>query len=273
MSVGSGIDFVGPMTSGPSRASGCKPWLPRTRFASNGMTSILYRNPNFFWASRAAIRNLLVKKKFARVIAGLSVDIHGAGKVGRVGVVLPVIVSEPGVRFGERDEVTGARMIEFQVSRFEDAGNAGHRLDRLPNRLLGLFVARVEVRELVIRNGEAGRFAGHQHFAVGAAPHGKQAGITQVSVKVNGSMDRHQTVLGNDDHVGIDVVGRSKNRLNALIHLDDASRILFGVSLKVVVKVWQVGKRDLRSLVPKNNGRWLRRSSGCRAVPHPGPKR
>src|SRR5204863_10024901 len=53
-----------------------------------------------------------VDEDLARVVAGLSVDVDGAGEVGGARVVEPVRVGEPGVGLGEEDEVSRVGMVE-----------------------------------------------------------------------------------------------------------------------------------------------------------------
>src|ERR1051325_8255574 len=48
---------------------------------------------------------LRVEEQLDRIIAGLAMDVDGAGEIGRERVIEPVVVSEPGILFGEGDEV------------------------------------------------------------------------------------------------------------------------------------------------------------------------
>ena len=56
-------------------------------------------------------------------------NVHGAGEVGGFFVVEPIVVGEPGVGFGDGDEVAGAFVVD-SVFHFalgvEDAFDAGN---------------------------------------------------------------------------------------------------------------------------------------------------
>ena len=55
-------------------------------------------------------------------------DIDGAGVIGRLAIIEPERIREPGIRLGEHDEVAGPRMIEADLGAFfagVDAIDAG----------------------------------------------------------------------------------------------------------------------------------------------------
>lgn len=55
-------------------------------------------------------RNGWIKEEFDRIVAGLAMDIDGAGKIRGDGIVKPVIISEPSVRRSNGNEVASVRM-------------------------------------------------------------------------------------------------------------------------------------------------------------------
>ena len=56
-----------------------------------------------------------VEEEFDRVVAGLAVNIDGAGEVGGLAVVEPVRVGEPGVGLGDQNELAGAWVVEVKL--------------------------------------------------------------------------------------------------------------------------------------------------------------
>ena len=56
-----------------------------------------------------------VEEELDGVVAGFAVDVDGAGVVGGAGVVEPEVVGEPGVGFGEADELAGAGVVEVAL--------------------------------------------------------------------------------------------------------------------------------------------------------------
>ena len=74
------------------------------------MTSNKPRRPSFFFSRNFAIRELRqlergIDEQLAGIVAGLAVDIDGAGVVGRERVVVPEVIGEPRVRLGDGDEI------------------------------------------------------------------------------------------------------------------------------------------------------------------------
>lgn len=102
-------------------------------------------------------RDFGVQEQFHRVVAGLAMDVHATGEIGRDRVVQPVIVGEPGAFGGDGDQVARARMVQAEFLFFLraqdgfDAGLAGEEVAR------GGFerrVVEIDVGDLVVRDGE-----------------------------------------------------------------------------------------------------------------------
>ena len=56
-----------------------------------------------------------VEEKFHGIITGLAMDIDATREIGRLGIVHPVIIGEPGIFVGEGYQVAGAGMVESEV--------------------------------------------------------------------------------------------------------------------------------------------------------------
>ena len=102
-------------TSGRVGPSGSRPCLPRThagRAAHAPSRSAARASCGQREAGARLGERSSGSKSNSRVVAGLAVDLDAAGEVGRAVVVEPVVVGEPRARLGDRDELTGARVVE-----------------------------------------------------------------------------------------------------------------------------------------------------------------
>src|SRR5262249_62150042 len=107
----------------------------------------------------AALRpeQVRVQKQLTRIVTGLAVDVHGAGVVGRVAVLRPEGVGEPGVRVRQGDHFAGPRLTEVQFGSFLAGANAtdtGQFLQDLNNSGHVGGVGDVDVRQLMVADGE-----------------------------------------------------------------------------------------------------------------------
>ena len=158
----SGYASWAPISNGPSITSSVgRPCEPRTSEASSGITSSSVRNPSARLASRVATASLgtegRVDEQFDRIVSRLAVDIDRAGKIGRPGVVQPMIPSEPRIVPGHGDEFPGSFVVEaggaFAVL-IEHAFHARQvTQQRVCLRDAGV-VAHVNVGDLMVGHGE-----------------------------------------------------------------------------------------------------------------------
>ncbi len=108
----------------------------------------------------------------ARVVAGLTVDVHGAGEVRGVAVVEPVVVAEPAPRLGDKHEVAGARMERLE-NMLDAVELAAQRLDPAEVRRVG----DVDMSHLVIGHSERPAGPGIEQLAAPLIANPEQPGL------------------------------------------------------------------------------------------------
>ena len=187
------------INSGPSTASRTgNPCEPLTRVASSGMTSSSMRKPSFgaeaSWRSSASAGQSGIEEQLGRVVAGLAVDVDGAGEVGGAGVVEPVVVREPRIRLGDRDELARARVVEV-ISRLPSSSStrrdAGRRFESAPTSASRDGRSRRRARPGGRRRRTPA--VARRRAARGRAPRGReQASFAQHAVEVHRARDRRR---------------------------------------------------------------------------------
>src|SRR5260370_34421100 len=70
--------------------------------------------------------DLWIKEKFNRVVARLTMDINGAGIIGCLDVVKPVVVGKPGIRLGYRNQIASPWVIDMRSSLALDVQHLGN---------------------------------------------------------------------------------------------------------------------------------------------------
>ncbi len=98
-----------------------------------------------------------IDEEFYGVVTGFAVDVDAAGEVGGDGVVEPVVVGEPGVFFGNGDEVAAAFVGDaggFLLLAVEDLGDAGEGGEGVADLGFDGGIVEVDVGDLVVGDGE-----------------------------------------------------------------------------------------------------------------------
>lgn len=136
-------------------------------------------------------------------------DVDGAGEIWCAAVIEPVVVGEPAAGFGDEDNVAAARMgdvvfrlvaaCEQEVDAMDIAEQPGVMIDIR-------FVSEVDVRNLVIGNGEGVAGAGVEQFEALFFAYGERAVITQQAVDGDGGIDRFDAVFAEQDHADVAVI-------------------------------------------------------------------
>src|SRR5262249_19576864 len=98
-----------------------------------------------------------VEKKLDRIVAGLAVNLDQTSEIRGAPVVEPIVVSEPCVGPGKGDEFTRARVIETEcmlLAPIKHALDTGQGSDRAPDWFDEVWIAHVNMRDLMIRHGK-----------------------------------------------------------------------------------------------------------------------
>ena len=99
-----------------------------------------------------------IEEELARVVARLAVDVDRPGEVGGKAVVEPVGIGEPGVGLRQDHELTGAGVVEAQLTSLfpgQHAVNARLLEEQFADRLESSARGDVNVGQLVIAHGAA----------------------------------------------------------------------------------------------------------------------
>ena len=143
----------------------------------------------------------LVEEQLAGVVAWLAVNVHGAGEVGSQAIVEPVRIGEPGIRFGQDDQLSRSGMIEadFRTLRpGQDTRGSGHLADLIGDGLNHLFLSDINVGKLMIAHGEGSTRKRVEHLAKGARPDRQQIGLPEQAVEQDRPADVTVAVLADD---------------------------------------------------------------------------
>ena len=84
-------------------------------------------------------------------------DVHGARKIRRAGVVEPIIISEPRIFLRHRNQIARARMVNARCDFLRLAQNLFHAGSFFQNLAHGFFqrrIVQINVRDLMIRHGK-----------------------------------------------------------------------------------------------------------------------
>jgi hypothetical protein len=139
------------------------------------MTSNLTRKPSFFGQQLAGHDEFRptpfrVEEQLAGVEAGFMMDRHAAGIIGGDPVVKPEGVSEPGVRLGQKNNLTAAGMIEVDVGPFFLAKHllhTGEGSQQIPHPGNVLGFAYIDMGQLMIHYGKGSGSVEIELFAKG----------------------------------------------------------------------------------------------------------
>ena len=241
---------------------------PAPATASSGITSNRVRKPSFFWSSRAIARPLGqdkvgVEEQLARVVAGLAMDVHGPGEVGRLAVVQPVGIGEPGVGLRQDDQLAGSRVVQAELSAFL----AGQRPARRP----GMAAISSRARCAIVGSGRRrrGPADGRRRRTPGCRTcrgsrrtgraGREQAGLAEDAVQIRtGRRDVAMAVLADDPDPRPDGRAASSNGAQAVVQLADEPGHVAARGaepLGVVIEVRQVDERQVGPLGLEHRGR------------------
>jgi hypothetical protein len=193
-----------------------------------------------------------VEEQLRRVVAGLAVDLDGPGVVGRPRVVEPVVVGEPGVGLGDRDQLAGALVVE---ARRPLAVLVQHLRDPVQGLEVGAHrrdvggVADVDVGDLVVGHGEGARGPRVQVLHAVLGVHLEPAPPAQQAVDVDRAGHPRDAVLADDQHGGAPgdaALGQLAGHPVDVGRRRGGLRAVGAVPLQVVVEVRQVDERQVR---------------------------
>src|SRR5262245_25139961 len=126
-----------------------------------------------------------IEKQLDGIVSGLPMDFDEAREVGRVAVIEPIVIGEPGVMACQCDEFAGAWMIEAECNLFstvKDAVDAGKCRHDATDLLDQARVRHIDVRDLMIAHRERVRLTRVEQFAAALAAHAQQPGLAQRAV-------------------------------------------------------------------------------------------
>ena len=217
-----------------------------------------------------------IEAQLGRVIAGLPVDIDRPGKIGRLRVVKPVVVSEPCVRLCQRDDVAGAIMIEIDGPSLV----CGVHLcdprrfpESLDDHVLHKPLVHVNVRDLMIGNGKCLRSAGVEQFSASLDAEREKIHLAKDAIDVDRRSNSGDAVFAENDDARVPfgkVCDQSANLEIDFAQIFRNGRIGRAKALQVVVEVGQVDERQRRIAFAVDDHRGVgdptrRRDGGGRA--------
>lgn len=175
-------------------------------------------------------------------------DIDAAGEVGGEPVFEPVVIGEPGILTGERDEITGAGMVEAGIAfgmGIEDLGDAWGGVEELLDGLEETRVADMDMGDLMICDGEHLGLAGIEEFASEFLLDGEPALLAEETVEVDGSGDGSDAVLAEDDDVDVALLEEREKIADEVIDATEVSGdvgVVGAEALEGVIEVGQVNE-------------------------------
>ena len=137
-------------------------------------------------------------------------------------VVQPVVVREPGAALRHRDQIARARVIDAVALLLAPVEDLRHTLEVAQDAfcvLARVLRARVDVRDLVVGDGQGGAGERVEHLADGRGPNLQQALAAQHAVDVDRSIDVLEAVLADDDELEAAALGRAPQLAEHLVDL------------------------------------------------------
>ena len=141
-------------------------------------------------------------------------DVHATRKIGRFGVVLPVVIREPAAGVGDGDEITAPGMIEACVDfpgLVQHLLHAWRRGQHGPDFFQDRRIIHIDMRELVIGDGKGAGTTKIERLKTDFILDRKPALLAKNPVQMHGVVHIRDAVLGKDhdlDHES----GPSANR-------------------------------------------------------------
>src|SRR5262249_8239583 len=129
-----------------------------------------------------------IDEELGRVVAGLSMNVHGGRVVGGVPIVEPVVIRKPAIAPRDSDELTRAGVIQTDCALFGLAENLLDAVESFQESAnIGDAIAAldVDVCQLVVRHGERLRGAGVELLAAKLAPDPEQPRLAERTIYVN----------------------------------------------------------------------------------------
>ena len=192
-----------------------------------------------------------IDKEFDGVVALLAMDVDGAGKVGRLVVVEPIVIGEPTAGIRDGDEIAAAGVVEPGFGEFGTVENALDAFSLGENGFNVLPQARVievDVGDLVIGDGEGATIAKFEDVAPQLFLDLEPAVLAKDAIEVNGAIDLGDAVFGEEDGLDAAFFEEPDEAANDFINgaeIFGDARIVRSPLLEVVVEVWEVDEVEV----------------------------
>ena len=122
-------------------------------------------------------------------------------------MIEPVRIGEPGIRLGQDNELTCARMVQTDLTPIgaaENSRNARQTSELVTHGRAIVAVGDIHVRELMVANSKRTAAEGVEGFAEWTRPCAQKSRFAQHAIKRNRPADIDMTVLAHDPHSGPD---------------------------------------------------------------------
>ena len=177
-------------------------------------------------------------------------DVHATSVVRRFAVIEPVVISEPTAEVGNGDQIAAARVVESGEEFLlfaEDVLHTGRVLQQFADFVSNGGIVDVDVRELVIGDGDCLTAAGVNGFASKFVFDADPALLAEEAVEMHRAVHIGDAVFGEENDFDAAFFVEADETADDIINLFQCGRDFIEiqpVALEVVIKMRQIDERQ-----------------------------